>query len=82
VTNTTGTQGARVANPEFEHYQLNERGIAHSIELITSFDTLLNILKNIIPEGRELSLVRTNLEQACFWAKKGMSKATDNHDSH
>ena len=60
-------------NKEFEVHLLNDEGIFRARKIAIYFDDLLNFLKEIIPESRELSIVKTKLEEACFFAKKGMA---------
>lgn len=59
----------------FTVHKLNDNGLAKSKVIAESFDELLGKLAAVVPEGRELALVKTKLEEACFFAKKGMSKA-------
>lgn len=60
-------------NPEFEVHLLNEGGIRRAKEIALAFDGLLNHLKDLCPEGRELAIVKTKLEEASFFAKKSMA---------
>jgi hypothetical protein len=61
-------------NPEFEVHILNDNGIAKAKHIAANFDSFLNAIKIALPAGRELSIVKTKLEEACFFAKKGMAK--------
>lgn len=61
--------------PEFKTYRLNNRGSGSAREISIAFDDLLGMLSTHVPLGREFSIVRTKLEEACFFAKKGV--ATD-----
>lgn len=65
-------------NPEFQVHLLNEEGIAKANNLASLFDGLLNELKGIVPPSRELSIVKTKLEEACFFAKKGIANDASN----
>ena len=65
-------------NPQFQVHLLNDEGIAKANELATAFDDLLEGVKSITPEGRELALVKTHLEIASFYAKKGMASDPKN----
>jgi hypothetical protein len=65
-------------NPEFEVHMLNERGIERALNIAADFDLLLNSLAEVLPKGRELSIVKTKLEEACFFAKKGMANQPEN----
>lgn len=62
-------------NKEFQVHILNADGINKAKEIAILFDATLDTLLNLCPQGRELSVVRTKLEEACFFAKKAM--ATD-----
>jgi hypothetical protein len=70
-------------NKEFEVHILNEVGIAKARAIATAFDDLLENLKNIcgfplVVNGREMSIVRTKLEEASFFAKKTMAEVPEN----
>ena len=64
-----------ISNPEFQTYQATEEGILRIRQTRALFDGLLNNLKDLLPEGREFSLVKTKLEEASFFAIKAISKA-------
>lgn len=68
----------KMANPEFEVHMLNESGIEKAQAIAYNFDCLLDDLKNICPEGRHMSIVRTKLEEASFFAKKAMASSAEN----
>ena len=61
--------------PEFRTHTLTEDGKAKAAKIAMAFDSLLAELETIVPTGRPLSLVKTKLEEACFYAKKGMAEA-------
>lgn len=61
-------------NPEFEVHTLNTDGKAKAVAIALAFSNLLEELFTLCPPGRELSLVRTKLEEASFFAKKAMAK--------
>lgn len=66
-------------NPEFQVHMLNENGKAKADAIAHAFDLLLITLVQIAPfASREMSLCRTKLEEACFFAKKAMAKMEDN----
>ncbi len=67
-----------IQNPEFQVHLLSPEGITRAQEISRIFDEALLSLIGIIPPGRELSIVKTKLEEACFFAKKAMSKADTN----
>lgn len=60
-------------NKEFKVHILTDEGIEKAKKLANLFDTLLTTLSNeYCSEGREFSIVKTKLEEACFFAKKSM----------
>lgn len=70
-------------NTLFEVHRLNEKGLREADRLAREFDRLLSTL--IIPNdlspmhgGRELAIVRTKLEEACFYAKKFIALQPEN----
>lgn len=65
-------------NPEFEVHQLNYIGLMQADEIVGSFDRLLEDLKLMCGEGRYMAIVRTKLEEACFFAKKAVATDTRN----
>ena len=66
-------------NKEFQVHMLNEQGKSKAHTIANAFDTLLNTLIAINPESsREMSLVRTKLEEASFFAKKAMANDPTN----
>lgn len=57
----------------FQVHMLNDIGKQKAREIAEDFDHLLGELKEVCPEGREMAIVRTKLEEACFFAKKAMA---------
>ena len=69
----------------FEVHMLNDQGKKRAQDIAESFDALLGALQAIwIPAsnytlgGREQAIVRTKLEEACFFAKKAMAIQKEN----
>lgn len=60
-------------NELFDVHMLNDEGRAKAIGIAMSFTTLLEQLEAVVPNGREMSIVRTHLQDACFYAKRGMA---------
>jgi hypothetical protein len=68
-------------NPEFEVHKLNEIGFKRVNLIKDIFNESLNKILGICPPSRELSIVRTKLEEACFYAKKSMANDVSNQIS-
>ena len=62
----------------FEFHLLNDNGKQKAQEIADNFDVLLENLKALCSEGREFSIVKTKLEEACFFAKKSMAVQPEN----
>jgi len=60
---------------QFRSYSLNEDQSARTKTIARAFDRLLTKVEEVAPNGRELSIARTNLETACFYAKKAILAA-------
>lgn len=58
---------------EFAVHMLNENGIEKANKIREIFDETLTKLEQLCMPGRELSIVKTKLEEACFFAKKSMA---------
>lgn len=64
---------------EFEVHMLNEEGKKKAAEIANEFNGTLITLEMICgKEGREMAIVRTKLEEGCFFAKKAMAKNLQN----
>jgi len=61
-------------DPAFEVHMLTEGGKVKAARIAAAFDGLLTLLQELGVTGREYSIMRTKLEEACFFAKKGMAK--------
>lgn len=57
----------------FAVHLLNDDGIEKAKKIADVFRNLLSELNGLCPEGREFSIVKTNLETASFFAKKSMA---------
>lgn len=59
---------------EFEVNKVTAEGFKVMDQIAGSFDNLLNILLSLhIEDCREMSIVRTKLQEACFFAKKSVA---------
>lgn len=65
---------------EFRVHKLNNRGLAKAQAIADKFSELLFELEHLVPPGRHASVMRTKLEEACFFAKKGMAFAPENKE--
>jgi hypothetical protein len=64
---------------EFEVHLLNEQGIEKANQLAKIFDLALTGIEVLAGTGgREMSIVRTKLEEASFFAKKAMAILPEN----
>lgn len=59
----------------FAVHMLTEDGKTKARRIAADFDALLKSLQDVCPNGREFAIVRTKLEEACFFAKKAMAQA-------
>lgn len=62
----------------FGFHLLNEQGKIKAQQMSNYFDTLLECVKSAGVEGRYLAIVTTKLEEACFFAKKGLASKAEN----
>lgn len=58
---------------EFQVHMLNEEGVKQASAIAEVFSATLDTLDKLIPAGRERSLVVTKLQEAAFWAKRGIA---------
>lgn len=65
-------------DPLFEVHMLNDDGISKAKQIAEAFDNLLLKLGDTCLLGREMSIVKTHLETACFFAKKSMANDVQN----
>jgi hypothetical protein len=68
-------------DPLFQFHKLNDEGIKRGVEIAEAFTDLWNKLQPLLPvSAREVSIVRTKLEEASFFAKKAMANVPENQD--
>ena len=68
-----------MSNPElFQVHLLNDVGIQKAQKLQAVFIQFLLDVETLVPGGRELAIVKTKLEEASFFAKKGMAIQKEN----
>jgi hypothetical protein len=69
------------ADPLFSHNRLNVQGVDKVTRVQDAFTKLLRELEGITAlGGREGAIVRTKLEEACFYAKKNISLIKENQE--
>ena len=66
-------------DPLFQVHRLNPAGQKNAQIVAESFDELLRHLTAHVPAGREFAIVKTKLEEACFFAKKAIANDPANH---
>lgn len=66
--------------PEFRVHLLNPSGIQKAREIAQAFSACLDKCEELGVTGRELALVKTKLEEASFFAKKGMASLPENQE--
>jgi hypothetical protein len=68
----------RIIDEIFQVNRLNEKGFDAIDCVAGSFDLLLYNLENICDQNcREFSLVKTKLQEACFFAKRAVARNED-----
>jgi hypothetical protein len=58
---------------EFQVHLLNDQGLAKATELGEIFSEALSKIESLVPAGRERALVVTKLQEASFFAKRGIA---------
>lgn len=66
--------------PEFQVHMLNDLGKARAKDIAVAFSDLLDRLEAQGITGRDMALVKTKLEEACFVAKRGMASLPENQE--
>jgi hypothetical protein len=66
--------------PEFKVHMLNASGKAKARGIAENFSALLDAVEAAGCTGRDLALVKTKLEEACFCAKRGMASLPENQE--
>ncbi len=62
-----------MVRPEFNVHSLNDQGIAKATELGEVFSEALDKIEAVVPAGRERALVVTKLQEAKFFAVRGVA---------
>jgi hypothetical protein len=58
---------------EFQTHTLTTAGLGRVEQVREAFSELLVQLEELVPTGRELSTVKTKLEEAAFFAVRGIA---------
>lgn len=67
--------------PLFEAYPLTSQGQGKVARVREAFSAVLQaLIAECGPSGREIALVRTKLEEACFYAIRAISTRTENQE--
>jgi len=69
--------------PQFQFHKLSEAGQGKAKLIAGMYSELLDQLENIcgsLNNGREMALVKTKLEEACFFSKKAMAVQRENQE--
>lgn len=71
----------KMIDPLFQFHLLNEEGKRKAQAVAHAFSDLLANLTPLMPvSAREVSIVRTKLEEACFYAKKAVANVAENQE--
>jgi hypothetical protein len=69
---------------EFTVHRLTGEGMVKAAEIAEEFSKLLDRVEVLVPQAgdnaRELALVRTKLQEACFFAKRAMALHPKYHE--
>lgn len=63
----------RTTDPLFAGRRLTADGTKHAEDIGLAFTECLSRVSMCLKESRELSLVRTKMEEACFYARKALA---------
>lgn len=65
--------------PEFTVHMLNDAGKGKAAAIAETLSAALDGLEAVCgKDGREMAVVRTKLEEACFFAKRAMAQRSEN----
>lgn len=63
---------------EFRVHMLNGDGLQKADAIAAVFSEALSELEAAVPAGRARSITITKLQEACFWAKRGVAEVPGN----
>ena len=65
----------------FEVHRLNEQGMRKARDIAEAFQQTLDEVEILVgKDGREMALVRTKMQEACFFAKRAMAMQPENQE--
>jgi hypothetical protein len=67
-------------NKLFTVHRLNAKGLSLAGSIARAFSDFLDKLEATCPEGRDLAIVRTKLQEANFFAKRSIAELAENQD--
>lgn len=67
-----------IQRSEFAVHLLNDRGLAKATDVADILSEALSRIETHVPPGRERSIVVTKMQEACFFAKRGIALDPDN----
>lgn len=73
-TNDLTAEQHQDLHDRFHYHAPSQDGVERHAELSDSFNNLAIVVMQIVPPGRERSLVLTKLEEAKFWASAGVAR--------
>lgn len=65
---------------EFRVHTLNDAGKENAMRVAEVFSNALTYLEALDVDGRELAIVKTKLEEACFFAKRSIASKPSNQE--
>ena len=66
---------------EFTVHKLTDVGFEKATTVAKTFETALDKIEELVGgDGREMAIVRTKMEEACFFAKKALASRPENQE--
>lgn len=67
-------------DPLFSFHKLNSQGMEKAKRIAEIYSIIKKDLEYLCGDGREFSIVKTKLEEACFFSKKAMATKSENQE--